>query len=108
MKYPDEILERIADLLKVLSEPMRLKILQTLRDGEMAVQELHEALGGSQANISKHLGVLKRAGLVKMRKSGLKSYYRLGEWGVFEICDSICDTLKRKLQQDKEMWELLP
>ena len=65
---PSELTELIAQRFRVLGEPMRIKLLDRLRDGEATVGELHEALGASQQNVSKHLGVLLAAGMVSRRR----------------------------------------
>ena len=102
-RYNEETLGRIAEILKVMSEPMRLKILQTLHDGEHSVSDILKATGGQQANVSKHLGILRRMRLVTCRKDGLNVYYQLSDDSIFAICESICDYLKRKIQQDQQM-----
>ena len=66
----DPALQMIADRFKVLSEPMRLKILHSLWDGERTVGEIITETAGLQANVSKHLGILQQAGLVSRRKDG--------------------------------------
>ena len=70
---PDALVELIARRFRVLGEPMRIRLLDRLRDGEATVQELTEALGASQQNVSKHLGVLLDAGIVGRRKDGTRS-----------------------------------
>mgnify|MGYP000882066263 FL=1 len=59
--------------------------------------------GGHQANVSKHLGILRRMGLVACRKDGLNVYYCLSDDSIFLICDGICDYLKRKIIKDQEL-----
>ena len=68
---------RAALLFRALSDPTRLRLLQLLRGGELCVCDLRAALRVPQAKTSRHLGYLRRAGLVKSRKEGLWSYYRL-------------------------------
>ena len=68
MVYSDELIDRIAEVFKVLSEPMRLKILDSLRHGEKNVSELIKLTGSQQANVSKHLGIMKKAGVVNSRR----------------------------------------
>ena len=67
---PDPLVDLIAQRFRVLGEPMRIKLLDRLRDGEATVSELQEALGASQQNVSKHLGVLLQAGMVARTKQG--------------------------------------
>src|SRR4030042_5733017 len=59
----EQLLGRIADRLKAMADPMRLRILHLLQDGERCVNDILGKVGGSQANVSKHLSVLRRAGL---------------------------------------------
>lgn len=93
----DEAFGLIASRFRVLAEPMRLKILHNLEEREMTVTELVEATGGSQANISKHLGILLENHFVARRKEGLNSYYRLHDDSVFYLCDAVCNSLDRNL-----------
>lgn len=94
----DEALELIANRFRLLSEPMRLKILHTLSDREMNVSELVAATGANQANISKHLGILLDAGVVSRRKEGLTANYRIADESIFELCDTVCSRLKNQLE----------
>jgi DNA-binding transcriptional ArsR family regulator len=89
----NDALQMIADRFKVLSEPMRLKILHTLWAGEQTVGEIIAATGALQANVSKHLGLLQQAGLVSRRKDGLNVYYRICDETVFELCEVVCASL---------------
>jgi ArsR family transcriptional regulator len=93
----DAALQMIADRFKVLAEPMRLKILHALWDGELTVGEIIVATNGLQANVSKHLGILQQAGLVSRRKDGLSVYYRICDETVFELCEVVCASLHDRL-----------
>ncbi len=66
-----------AEVLKALAHPIRLAIVQHLASGEKCVCEIVEHAGTTQSNISKHLGILKKAGIIQDRKKGLSVYYRL-------------------------------
>ena len=74
MLLNDRTLVLVAERFRVLSDPLRLRLLNALSAGEKSVAELVDATGASQANVSKHLGVLARAGLVSRRKAGLYVY----------------------------------
>lgn len=87
----------IAARFRVLSEPMRLRILHALGDGEMTVGELVEAVEAGQANTSKHLGILHESGLVARRKEGLNVYYRVADESIFKLCDLVCSSLSERL-----------
>ena len=82
-----EALELIAARFRVLSEPMRLRILHAIGEGEMTVTELVEGLEAGQANVSKHLGVLLDAGVVARRKEGLNAYYSIADETIFQLCE---------------------
>lgn len=96
--YSDRTLDLVASRFKVLSEPTRLRMLDVLRSGETSVGDLVEAVGTSQANVSKHLGILHRHGMVHRRKEGAHSYYRIADDAIFELCDLVCDALSEQLE----------
>jgi len=91
--YSQAMIDGITARFKALAEPMRIRVLQVLRGGERSVSELMEAVGANQANLSKHLGVLHREGLVARRKDGLRVYYRIADPTVFRICEAVCGSI---------------
>lgn len=104
----DDALEMIAGRFRALSEPTRLKILNTLSDKEMTVTELVAATGASQANVSKHLSTLLHAGIVSRRKEGLTANYRVSDPTIFELCDLVCTRIKDHLDSRKSAFGTLP
>jgi DNA-binding transcriptional ArsR family regulator len=94
-----ELVEQIAQRFRVLGEPMRIRILDILRDGEANVQELTDALGATQQNVSKHLGVLHSAGVVSRRRDGNRALYAISDDSVFELCDTVCGGLRRQVAE---------
>lgn len=104
-RLPPELLELLAEGFKVLAEPARLRILDTLRTGEKTVADLVAETGLRQANVSKHLQTLHRAGFVARRKAGLKVCYRLADEGVFELCDILCRRLKADTERRRRALE---
>lgn len=92
---PDELAELIARRFKLLSEPTRIKVLDRLRAGEANVQELADAVGTTQQNVSKHLGALADAGVVGRRKQGNHVYYRVVDDGVWQLCHDVCGSVER-------------
>ena len=104
MQYSDALAERVSEIFKVLSEPVRLKILNILRSGERNVTELIRLTGCQQANVSKHLGVMKKAGIVVCRRKGLNVYYSIREKRFFGICDNVCDYLARRYEEEKDLF----
>jgi DNA-binding transcriptional ArsR family regulator len=95
---PAQVVARVADRFRALAEPSRLQLLQALRGGEAAVGELVARTGLSQANVSKHLGILLAAGFVARRRSGLFVHYRLADRDVLRLCDIVCGRLERELE----------
>ena len=96
---PGPLVELIAQRFRVLGEPMRIRLLDRLRDGEATVGELQEALGASQQNVSKHLGVLLQAGMVSRTKDGTSARYAIADEAVFELCEHVCGGLRRQLSE---------
>ncbi len=87
----------IAARFKVLAEPLRLRMLIALSEGELSVTEIAEAVEASQPNISKHLKMLQDAGLVKRRQEGNTVYCSVADESVFELCDVVCSSLRERL-----------
>lgn len=93
-----EALELVAARFRAMGEPLRLRILQQLEDGERSVSALAESVASTQPNVSKHLKVLQDAGLVKRRQQGTSVYYSIADAMVFELCDMICSRLRDRLE----------
>ena len=96
---PEPLIELVAQRFRVLGEPMRIKLLDMLREGDATVGELQEALGASQQNVSKHLGVLLRVGIVGRRKQGNFSVYSIVDPMVFSLCEEVCGGMRRELEE---------
>jgi DNA-binding transcriptional ArsR family regulator len=90
-----ETLEAVADRFKVLAEPARLSILNSLRKGPMSVTTLIDETGLNQANLSKHLQLLYSYGFVARQRNRSFVYYSLADESVFTLCDLMCKQLKR-------------
>lgn len=96
---PAPLADLIAQRFRVIGEPLRIRLLDRLCDGEASVQELTEALGASQQNVSKHLGVLHQAGVVSRRKDGNHVHYAIADDTVFTLCELVCGGLERQLAE---------
>lgn len=90
---PPELLVLIAERFKALGEPVRLRLLNALRRGELTVTELVEETDAGQANVSKHLHILYSAGLVVRRREGPYVRYAIADDRVYQLCDIMCDQL---------------
>ncbi len=100
---PDDLVELIARRFRAIAEPMRIKLLDRLRDGEATVSELSEAVGASQQNVSKHLAVLANAGILGRRKDGNHVYYRIVDEGVLALCEDVCGSVQQQLRSLNEL-----
>ena len=89
-KMSDRALQFVGRRFKVLSEPARLKLLMALEKGEENVTALIKLTSLSQANVSKHLGILMGAGMVDRRKEGLKAFYFISDPQIIKLCDLMC------------------
>jgi DNA-binding transcriptional ArsR family regulator len=96
---PLELAELIAARLRVIGDPVRIRLLDLLRGGEMSVVQITERLGTSQQNASRHLGVLLQAGIVARRKEGTSSLYRVADDSVYELCEQVCGRLQLQLSE---------
>ena len=99
----DDLVELIASRFRVIGEPMRIRLLDRLRDAEATVGELSEALSASQQNISKHLAVLADVGILGRRKEGNHVYYRVVDEGVFALCEAVCGSVQQQLRSLNEL-----
>jgi DNA-binding transcriptional ArsR family regulator len=102
---PGDLVELIARRFRVIGEPMRIRLLDRLREGEATVSDLAEALDASQQNISKHLSVLADAGIVGRRKAGNHVHYRIVDDGVFALCDLVCGSVQEQLHALNQLVE---
>jgi len=96
---PDPLVELIARRFRVLAEPMRIKLLDRLRDGSATVGDLAETTGASQQNVSKHMGVLLDAGMVSRTREGNFTRYAISDPTIFDLCEQVCDGLRQQLDE---------
>jgi DNA-binding transcriptional ArsR family regulator len=101
-----QALELVANRFKILSEPIRLRILQTLQDGEKSVTELTTAIETSQPNVSKHLKILQDAGIVNRQQQGNTVYYSIADESIFTLCEVVCGSLETRLRNQAEIFAL--
>ena len=96
---PDALVALIAQRFRVIGEPMRIRVLDALRDGPLSVNELTDALGASQQNVSKHVGVLAQAGIVGSEKDGTRVRCFIADPSVFELCEIVCGGLRQQVAE---------
>ena len=100
---PDHLVDLVAERFRALSEPTRIKLLDRLREREATVLELTELIGTTQQNVSKHLGVLQRSGIVARRKQGNFAYYRIVDEGVLSLCEAVCGSLQAQVESLRQL-----
>jgi DNA-binding transcriptional ArsR family regulator len=89
--------EAIAERFRLLGEPLRIRILDRLREGPLGVGALALQLRTSKQTASKHLGLLHRAGLLTRERDGNCVRYRIADHGVFALCDDACGGIRSHL-----------
>ncbi len=102
---PDPALELVARRFAVLAEPMRLRLIQELFDGEKSVTGLVAATGGTQANVSRHLQRLLAAQVLARRKQGLQVFYTIADPSIPKLCELMCGSLERSLKRQAAHFE---
>jgi DNA-binding transcriptional ArsR family regulator len=95
-----QLAEIIARRFAVLGDPTRLRLINLLHaTGEASVSELVAATGGTQANISKHLGVLLGERMVFRRREGSRALYRIADPTLIALCDQVCAGVREQLRE---------
>lgn len=98
----DKTLELVAERFRLLGDPVRLRLLQALGEGERSVADIVATTGVAQASASKHLQLLLRGGLVQRRRQGMYVYYKVADARVFDLCDVVCGSLAAFLARELE------
>jgi DNA-binding transcriptional ArsR family regulator len=107
MKKSEQIKQKIfegqASILKALGQPTRLQILELLKEGERCVCEIYPAINQEQANVSKHLSILKQAGILESRKDGLRILYRIKTPEILLLLNGVSKLLKAQVHEQHQM-----
>jgi len=103
-----QLLACIADRFKALSDVSRLRLLLVLRQGPCSVTALTQTLGMAQAGVSKHLGVLRSAGLVESTREKNQIIYRIADQRVFDMCAIVCDGVFKQIQSQQTLLASMP
>ena len=99
----DPALAHVAEYFRALSEPLRLKILNSLSDKPLNVGELTELLECSQANVSKHLTTLTRMGFVERTAQGTSAYYKIADPRVHQLCELACGQIAERYASQAQL-----
>jgi ArsR family transcriptional regulator len=92
-----------AEICNALAHPLRIKILEKLRDGPCCVCRIIPHVGAEQSNVSHHLSILKNAGIVRSQKKGMEVWYEVCDRRIFKILDLINELLAGQIQQHHEL-----
>ncbi len=93
----ERVFIRVAEYFNVLSEPSRLRIMYAICSGEKSVSEVLELCGSSQANVSRHLSALHKAGILLRRKEGTTVFYSIADSATVEMCQTVCAKIAESL-----------
>lgn len=96
LNKPEEVFQQAAELFRVMSAPMRLKIISCLCDGEKNVSYLLSRIDTTQPNMSQHLTTLYQAGILGKRRDGVQIFYRIADERIVEICRAVCGQIEAK------------
>ncbi|HYZ60541.1 MAG TPA: metalloregulator ArsR/SmtB family transcription factor [Nitrososphaeraceae archaeon] len=99
----ERLFELHAEVCKTLSNPVRLKVINELQEGEMTVGALAKKLGIRQAHVSQHLALLRQRGVVKTRRDGPNIYYGISNPKIVKACGLIREVLLEQLQKDQSI-----
>lgn len=99
----DRLFEMKADILKVLAQPTRLKILECLRDGEKCICEIVPTINGEQSNISRHISLMQKSHLVTTRRDGVRVMVNVKDPKIFEILDKVNAILKNQMKEQEKL-----
>ena len=94
-----EALQLVASRFAVLAEPMRLRLIQSLFDGELNVGQLVALTGGTQANVSRHLQTITAAHILARRKVGLQVFYKICDPTIPQLCEVVCGAIAKQLNR---------
>lgn len=99
-----EALEMVAERFRLLSESIRLRLVNLLQDGAMSVSELTRELQTSQPNVSKHLKLLTDSGILRREQRGNTVYYSIADTTIFDLCDVVCGSLEERLKEQANLF----
>ena len=94
---PPEALHDVAAYFQALSEPTRLQLLNILREGERNVGDLAQLTGTTAANVSRHMSLLSKHGMVRRESRGTSVYYSIADPAVYALCELVCGNIKRQM-----------
>lgn len=108
----DPVFDAVAAYFRVLSEPTRLRIMHAICQTEKSVSQIVAEVTATQTNVSRHLSLMHRAGVLTRRKDGSQVYYGIADPSMVDICRSVCNQIAGSFDEKKplrrELLRLLP
>jgi DNA-binding transcriptional ArsR family regulator len=105
-------IDAVASYFGVLSEPTRIRIMHVICEHEKTVSQIVEELGASQTNVSRHLGIMHRSGVLARRKERNQVYYRTADAVMVDLCRSVCKRISERMDEKmplrRELLRLMP
>ncbi|TRZ66652.1 ArsR family transcriptional regulator [bacterium] len=102
-----KIFELHADVCKALGNPLRIEVIDLLQDNELCFTDILEVTGGLKSNLSQHLSIMTKKGILKVRKDGQCNYYSLSTKKVAQACQLMREVLIDNLKKHKDLLEKL-
>ena len=97
------LFERQAEIAKAVGHPLRVAVIDFLRDGEKCVCDIAEQIGSERSNVSRHLSVMVRAGVLTCRKDGLKVFYNLRTPCIAEFLSCVTRVVKQQAKDSEKL-----
>jgi len=97
------LFEKQAEIAKAIAHPLRIAIIDFLKDGEQCVCDIAEHIGSERSNVSRHLAVMVNAGVLDYRKEGLKVIYRLKCVCILEFFSCVIGVLKQQAKENEKL-----
>jgi ArsR family transcriptional regulator len=97
------LFEKQAEIAKAVAHPLRIAVVNFLKDGEQCVCDIAEHVGAERSNVSRHLSVMVNAGVLEYRKEGLKVIYRLKCVCILDFFSCVTGVLKQQAEENKKL-----
>jgi len=97
------LFEKQAEIAKAIAHPLRIAVVNFLKDGEQCVCDIAQHIGSERSNVSRHLSVMSNAGLLEYRKEGLKVIYRLKTPCILEFFSCVSRVLKQQVKENERL-----
>ncbi len=97
-----------AEIIQAAGHPIRLAVIEFLGQGEQCVCDIVEHVGAQRSNVSRHLSVMVKAGVLESRKDGLKVLYKLRTPCIVNFLACVDQALRERIQREASLWKKLP